>query len=206
MRRNTGNGIKAVVIGIILIGLIAGYYYYLSNKKQAAKEEPVELTAVQEVLMYNFERNYPPSPKETVKMFGQITQCLYNETYTDEEFQQLAVQIEKLYDEELIANKTKEQYLEDLRLDVERMKAQEIVISSYATSSSTDVDYFSKDGYECARLYCSFTMRRGTELVGNSQLFVLRKDDDGHWKIYGWKPVQPTDEEEEAQQETEAVS
>lgn len=191
MRKKSGSGIKILIIGIILIGLIAGYYYYLSNKKHEVKETPVKLTAVQEALMYNFERNYPPSPKEAVKLFGQLTQCLYNESYTDEEFLQLAHQIENLYDAELIANKTEEQYLADLRKDVKQMKQQELVISSYATSASTDVFYFSQDGYDWARLYCSFTMRKGTELGSSNQVFVLRKDENGHWKIYGWKPAEP---------------
>lgn len=195
MRKKSGSGIKVFIIGIILIGLIAGYYYYLSNKKQEEKEPPVKLTAVQEALLYNFERNYPPSPKEAVKLFGKLTQCLYNEEYTDEEFLLLAHQIENLYDAELIANKTEEQYLTDLRKDVNQMKQQKLVISSYATSSSTDVFYFSQDGYEWARLYCSFTMRKGTELGSSNQVFVLRKDEDGHWKIYGWKPAKPEKKE-----------
>ena len=48
-----------------------------------------------------------------------------NEEYTEEEFQALAMQIQYLYDDELIANKTENQYLEDLRWDVDQMKEQE---------------------------------------------------------------------------------
>lgn len=190
-KKQTHNGTKIMIIGIILLCLILGYYYYLSNKNETASEEtPEVMTEVQEALLYNFERSYPPTPKEVVKLFGQITQCFYNEEYTEEEFVALAMQIQNLYDDELIANKTENQYIEDLRWDVNLMKEQEIVISSYATSSSTDVEYFSQDGYDWARLYCSFTMRKGTQLGASNQVFVLRKDEDGHWKIYGWKVVE----------------
>lgn len=195
MKKQSANGIKVLIIGIVLICLVAGYYYYLSNKKQEAKEEaPAKATAVQEVLLYNFERNYPPTPKEVVKLYGQITQCFYNEEYTEEEFVQLAMQIQNLYDDELIANKTENQYIEDLRWDVNNMKEQGIVISSYATSSSTDVDFFSKNGFDFAKLYCTFTLRKGTRLGYSNEVFLLRKDSDGHWKIYGFMLA---DEEEQ---------
>lgn len=188
MHNNKKSGIKLMIIGIVLICLVIGYYYYLSNKRvDSSKEKEVKLTAVQEALLYNFDRSYPPSPKEVIKLFGQISQCFYNETYTEEEFLKLALQIQNLYDDELIANKTYDQYIEDLRSDVNRMKEQEIVISSYGTSSSTDVDYFSQDGYDWARLYCSFTLRRGTYLTVSNEVFLLRKDEEGHWKIYGWE-------------------
>lgn len=187
MQNKKSSSIRIVVIGVILVALVIGYYYYLSNKKPESTEEAaVETSKVQEILLYNFERNYPPTPKEVVKLFGEITMCLYNETYSEEEFLKLAAHIEKLYDAELIANKTPNQYIEDLRWDVNQMKEQEIVVSSYAVSASTDVDYFEQDGYEWAKLYCSFTLRQGTALGVTNEVFVLRKDEEGHWKIYGW--------------------
>lgn len=194
-KKKNQSGARVVIIGIILLCLVLGYYYYLSNKNEPASEEaPETITEVQEMLLYNFERSYPPTPKEVVKLFGQITKCFYNEEYTEEEFIALAKQIQNLYDDELIANKTENQYIEDLRWDINLMKEQEIVISSYATSASTDVDFFSQDGYDWARLYCSFTMRKGTQLDASNQVFILREDEDGHWKIYGWKVVE--DEED----------
>lgn len=181
------NAIKGIIIGVILIGLIFGYYYYLTNKRADSKEEEsVTATAVQDILLYNLDTRYPPTPKEVVKFFGQITQCFYNENYTEEEFVQLAMKIQGLYDEELTGNKTQNQYIEDLRWDINHMKEQGIVISSYATSASTDVYYFSADGFDWARLYCSFTLRKGTSLAASNEIFLLRKDAEGHWKIYGW--------------------
>lgn len=180
-------GIRVLIIGIVLLCLILGYYYYLSNKTQKVKEEEdVKTTAVQEILLYNFERNYPPSPKEVVKLYGQITQCFYNEEYTEEEFLALAEKIENLYDDELIANKTENQYIEDLRWDVDQMKEEGITVSSYATSASTDVERFSKNGFDFAKLYCTFTLRKGTQLSTTNEVFLLRKDSSGHWKIYGF--------------------
>lgn len=194
-KKKKQSGIKVFIIGIVLMGVVLGYYYYLSNKKQESDEEaPRELTAVQEVLLYNFERNYPPTPKEVVKLYGEMTQCFYNEEYTDEEFIELAMQISNLYDDELVANKTEDQYIEDLRQDVSGLRDQGIVISSYATSASTDVEFFSRDGFDFAKLYCSFTLRKGTKIGSTNEVFLLRKDSAGHWKIYGFTLAEEKEE------------
>ena len=183
--------IKVVIVGVLLICLVGGYYYYLTNKREdKSKEEVVEATVVQEVLMRNLDNNYPPTPREVVKYFGEVAQCLIGETYTDEDFEKLALQAQKLYDAELIANKTQQQYLEDLKWDIDTFKEEGIVISSYSPSSSVDVEEFSQDGYKWAKLYCNFSLRKGTYIEGNEEVFLLRKDEDGHWKIYGWQPVE----------------
>lgn len=184
-----GAGAKIFIIGFILMGIIIGFYYYLSNIREKSNDDNVETTAVQEALLYNFERNYPPTPKEVVKLYGQMTQCFYNEEYTEEEFVQLAKQIQNLYDDELIANKTEKQYIEDLRWDVNNMKKLEMTVSSYAVGAATDVEYFNRKGFRCAKLYCSFTLRKGTQIVRSEEVFLLRRDAEGHWKIYGFKLV-----------------
>ncbi len=181
-------GVKGLIIGIVLICLVLGYYFYLSNRTNKDKQEDdVEITAVQEVLMRDLDTNYPPTPREVLNYFAQIAQCLHNETYTETEFQELAFKIQMLYDSELVANKTQEQYLSDLKWDIEQFQKQDIVISSYYLSSSTDVEEYKKDGDKWARLYCTFTLRKGTQLSTTQEVFLLRKDEDGHWKIYGWK-------------------
>ncbi|MBQ8598033.1 MAG: hypothetical protein IJ409_09605 [Lachnospiraceae bacterium] len=196
--KKTQGGVKALVIGIILMCLILGYYYYLSNKETDVKEEAdVTVTAVQEVLMKNLDSSYPPSPREVLKYYGELVQCLHNETYTEEEFLKLAAQAQQLYDDELVANQTQEQYIQDLQWDINNMKQQEIVISSYTPSSSTDVDYFDADGYSWAKLNLTFTLRQGTALDLTEETFLLRKDTEGHWKIYGWKLTEDVISDEE---------
>ena len=97
------SGIKILIIGIILAALVFGYYFYLTNKRnREASENKVDLTAVQNVLLRNLDKNYPPTPKEVMKVYGELTMCIHGQNYTDEEFEQLASQIQKIYDEELI--------------------------------------------------------------------------------------------------------
>lgn len=182
--------ITIIVIGLILVAVVAGYAINL-NRTKAAAEENVQVTAVQKVLMRDLERSYPPTAKEVVKYFAEITQCFYNEEYTDEELTQLAKKIQGIYDDELIANKSQEDYLNDLSSEIADMKKGNYTISSYVLSASVDVEEFVENGYECARLYCTFNIKQGTNGTTRSmEEFVLRKDEDGHWKIYGWQLVE----------------
>ena len=187
-KKQKQTGVKGLIIGIILVCLVLGYYFYLSQRAEADRqEEVVKVSAVQEVLLRNLDTNYPPTPREVIKFYCQIAQCLHNETYSDEEFKELAFKIQMLYDEELVANKMQEQYLLDLQNDIAEFADQDIVISSYQYSSSTDVVEFKQDGYSWARLYVTFNLRKGTQLSSVQETFLLRKDDAGHWKIYGWE-------------------
>ncbi len=194
MKKHNRDGVKGFLIGIVLICMVIGYFYYLSNKEsKETTEEVVQTTAVQEVLMRNLGNNYPPSPREVLKYYGEIVQCFYGEEYTEEEFLELAAKVLELYDDELVANKTQQQYLDDLRFEVDNMKEQGIVVSSYSLPSSTDVEEFKKDGFRWAKLYCNFSLRKGTQLEITNEVFLLRKDDAGHWKIYGWQLVEDKD-------------
>lgn len=184
---------KTVIIVVILAAIILVYYYYLGHRaKRQEVEEAVAATVVQSVLMRDLEHNYPPTPKEVVKYYAEITECFYNETYTDEELTLLADKIQQLYDEELAANKTQEQYMEDLKTEIAEMKGKQLTIASYEVSASTDVEEFTQSGYSCARLYCTFYLRQPGNggRVASQERFVLRKDEDGHWKILGWELVE----------------
>ena len=76
MKRSSVIGI--IVFGVILVAVVAGFAFSLSHRKEVA-EADTQPTPVQKVLMRDLERNYPPTPKEVVKYFADITQCFYNE-------------------------------------------------------------------------------------------------------------------------------
>ncbi|MBO5031232.1 MAG: hypothetical protein J6C19_15240 [Lachnospiraceae bacterium] len=179
---------KSAIIIVILVALVGGYYFYLSNH-QKAKEETV-VTAVQDVLLRNLDTDYPPTPKEVVRYYSDITKCLYNETYTDEQFEQMADKLLALYDEELAQNNPRDQYLKDLKSDVDDFLKNGYSIVSYTTSMSTDVEEYTYEGRKCANLYCIYSIKSGSEYKSSKQIFVLRKDtESGHWKILGFEVV-----------------
>lgn len=188
-------GTKGSIIFIILVCMILGYYVYLSNGTKESAEENKPVSAVQTVLLRNLSTNYPPSPKEVVKYYSEISKCFYEGNYTEEELVKLAKKARELYDDELRNDKTEEQYLEDLKIDIETFKLAKTTISSFEVSKSTDVEEFSEDGFDFARLYCNYTLVQGSKLVAVNEVFILRKDEDSHYKIYGWDLAEPKENE-----------
>lgn len=184
------SGIISIIITcVILVAVIGGFAFHLTHRSETSAETVVESTAVQKILQKDLEKNYPPTPKEVVKYFAEMTQCFYNEEYTEDDLEKMAAKIQGVYDDELIANKSQEEYIQDLRSEIAGMKDKKYTISSYEVSSSTDVDYFTEQEDSCARLYCIFNVRQGSSTVPSVEQFVLRKDEAGHWKILGWELV-----------------
>ena len=175
----------------LAIGCVLLAYYLINVRIEKSKpEDYVQLTAIQEVLSRNLDTNYPQTPKEVIKYYSEITKCFYNEEHTEEELYALAMQAQKLYDHDLVANKTEDQYLQDLKSEIQTFKEKDYYISSYGTSSSTDVYDFTEDGYKFSRLYCTYNIRVGTVIQPIEEIFLLRMDLEGHWKIYGWDLVE----------------
>ena len=147
------------------------------------------------MLLKNLENDYPPTVREVIKYYNEIMNCYYSEKPTDEELKELADKAYELYDAELVAYQTEEMYMEDLKAEIDSYAATGTVLSHIALSSSTAVDYYTHNGRECAQIRCIYTMRQKTSLMTIKEVYVLRKDDAGRWKILGWTPA---DDETEA--------
>lgn len=186
---------SAAVLAVMVITVFALYYYLVNKVEHSAPE--VETTAVQDVLLKNLETDYPPTVREVIKYYNEIMNCYYKENPTDAELEQLADKAMELYDAELVNFQSREMYLEDLKTEIAAYAAADTVLSHVALSSSTAVDYYTYNGRECAQIRCIYTLRQKTQLMTIKEVYVLRKDDSGRWKILGWSPAE--DETETAE-------
>lgn len=187
------NPIKVIIVFILFAIFSVAVFFYLSNRDDDTSEKsesPKIMTAVQEILNRDLSTNYPPTPKEVVKLYSEISRCFYGENYSEEELVQLATKSRKLFDEELYLNQTDEQYLEALKRDIASWKEENKVISSFSVSSSIDVKEYKYEGREWAQLYCIYSIRIGTNITPVQERYLLRKDIQGHWKILGWEVVE----------------
>lgn len=196
MKASNFKGTKGLIIIFVLLILIVGYFYYLSNRTLKIREEnTVVTTPAQELLLYNFELNYPPTPKEVVKTYLEFTKVLHNEELSDEEVAKVGIKLQELFDTELVMNKSQDAYITDLKSELITFRDNNYSIVNMYTSASTDVENFYMDGYECARLYGTFDIRTNSGTKVLREVFILRKDADGHWKIYGFAPVENDEEQ-----------
>jgi len=201
--------VGTIVIMLLLVGLILGYYFGLMKRGADANAEGMaeesaaaEMTHVQKLISEAPYQIYPATPVQLIKRYNEISTCFYNETCSEAELNTLATMLRSYFDDELKAQQTDAEYLEELKKDLIPFYNQGITIYSAAVSPSTDVEYFDHEGYECARLYCTYTIKalvRGeVNYAPIQQVFILRKDADGHWKIFGFKDVSdvaPAEEE-----------
>lgn len=195
MKMSNFKGIKGIVVAVVLTILVVGYFYYLSNREvKPAGSDEVVVSAAQELLLRNYEVNYPQTPKEVVKQYLDFTKVLHNENLSDDEISAVAIKLQELFDDDLVANKSKEDFVTDLKSELVTFRNNNYSIVNMYTSSSTDVIYFDTDGYDCASLYGTFNIRTGDGTKVLRDIFILRMDDDGHWKIYGFMPYADPEE------------
>lgn len=174
------------VILILVIAGLVGLYAFLMNRARTRVAETA-MTTVQVVLNRNLDRDYPATVKEVVKYYTEIEKCFYNEDCADEEIESLGIQARKLYDQELLANNEMASYLLKLKEEIKGFKDAKRRITGISVASSTNVDFFSDDGFDFARIYCGYTIRESSGQVHTEgRVFLLRRDADRHWKIYGW--------------------
>ena len=173
-----------IIITILILAVVA-YYAYLSNKSRTERAA-ASMTVVEETLSRDLNNNYPPTPKEVIKYYNDITKCLYNETCTDDEIERLAMKNRGLYDEALLNANELGTYLIKVRSDVTEHKDKKVTIINIALASSTNVDYYTRDGYSFARLMCTYTMNENGTNSTTQMVYLLRKDSNKQWKIYGW--------------------
>lgn len=177
---------QATVVFVILIVAVVGYYCYLVNHYDDAAAETT-LTAVENVLVRDLENNYPPTPKEVIRYYNEIIKCFYNEERSGEEIEALARKTRELYDQELLDYNPWDTHILKLQAEIQDFRDNSRKISSISLASSTDVDEFTEDGYQFARIRCGYNILQGKDDTYTSEVYLLRKDADGHWKIYGWE-------------------
>lgn len=188
---------RVTVVVIILVVAVLGYYAYLVNRTRGNLAEKDEKNPVQQILSRDIENDYPPTPKEVIKYYNEIMKCFYNEECTEEEIEQLAMRARKLYDDELLANNEMESYLVQLKAEIADFQKRKCRITSYSVAASTDVVEYEVDGYSFARIRSGYNMMENKVNIPITEVYLLRKDENRHWKIYGWEPADKLNENKE---------
>ena len=138
---------------------------------------------MQKLIKKNSDENYPPTPREVVKLYNRIITAYYKEEYTIDELSKLADQTLKLFDDELLAVNDKESYFMALKADIDDYARSDRYIAQSSVCDSRDVLTKTIDGDEIAYVTSSYFVREGTNYAKTYHMYVLRQDDEGKWKI-----------------------
>lgn len=186
MKKTNTSVTKITVLFIFLLVLVVGYYAYLSGTHCTEQQEAV-MSEVDTALSRDLDNDYPATPKEVIKYYNDLMKCFYNEECTAEELQDLGRKSLQLFDEELQENNDEDTYLIRLQGEVQNYKDNKRKITSVSLAPSTNVDYYSVDGYSFARISCGYTMTENGKKTSTVMVYLLRRDDSRRWKIYGWE-------------------
>lgn len=186
MKKTNTSVTKITVLFIFLLVLVVGYYAYLSGTHRTEQQEAV-MSEVDTALSRDLDNDYPATPKEVIKYYNDLMKCFYNEECTAEELQALGRKSLQLFDEELQENNDEDTYLIRLQGEVQNYKDNKRKITSVSLAPSTNVDYYSVDGYSFARISCGYTMAENGKKTSTVMVYLLRRDDSRRWKIYGWE-------------------
>lgn len=177
---------KIFVIFILAI-LALAYYFYLSNKPEVdPTDKVVKATKIDNVLAKDISL-VTKTPKSAVKFYSEIIECLYNESPSDEEINQLGTKARAVLDEELNNNNPTENYLIELNKDVLEYSKSNRIIISYTVDATDDVKYYTQDNKEYAVVNATYTLRETDTFTKANEEYILRKDEEGYWKILGWR-------------------
>ena len=186
MKKTNTSVTKITVLFIFLLVLVVGYYAYLSGTHRTEQQEAV-MSEVDTALSRDLDNDYPATPKEVIKYYNDLMKCFYNEECTAEELQDLGRKSLQLFDEELQENNDEDTYLRRFQGEVQNYKANNSKITIVSLAPSTNVDYYSVDGYSFARISCGYTMTENGKKTSTVMVYLLRRDDSRRWKIYGWE-------------------
>jgi hypothetical protein len=122
-----------------------------------------------------------------MKYYNDVMKCFYSESCTDDELEELGMKVRALYDDDLLAENDAESYMERLKKDVNDFKTSKKSITSFSVPASTTVDYYTVDNYSFARIICGYNLVDGGVSTQVKAVYLLRRDDNKRWKIYGWE-------------------
>ncbi|NLO10136.1 MAG: hypothetical protein GX129_09780 [Clostridiales bacterium] len=180
----------SAVFTVISIAAVILVLVYVNQSKQSSnlKEASLKkLSEVEELLKMDLDKDYPELPRDVAKLHGDMTRLLYSGV-EDEEIKELAIKIRELYDDELLAINTEEQYLADLYSDIALWLQLKRRIEYNVVVNEDNEELYTRDGKEYANAFVSFTI---TEKGQTSELrrYTMRKDKDNKWRILGWEYI-----------------
>ena len=180
------NSVAKTIMGLVILAVGVLAIFILAINTPDKKADTVQITAATKQLAKNYDTAYPGTPRQVVTEYAEITGCLYASDTTEDQIRQLAEQMRKLMDDELIANQSFDDFYNSLRSEIVIYRDKNKVISSYSVSSSTDVKYDENQYGSLASLYMSMNVRQDGKINTIKEQFLLRKDAEGHWKILGF--------------------
>lgn len=191
-------GYTLVVFLIVIAGLI--YFNYLNN--HAGDRKSVQASDTKEsLLQYDMQEDYPKTVRETVKLHCNYLKNAYNKVFTDDELVIANDKMRQLMDEELLAINTEEAQLQGLRDEIALYEDKKQKFVSYSVAEGSQVEHNTENGVEYAKVKVTIVLKIDSKTISADEEYILRKNEEGRWKILGWQVKQDSMTTSEGEEE-----
>ena len=167
-----------IITALVLVIALCGGFYFVKVRSDAKSGENGELTKVQKLVTRNLDENYPATPSAVIKLIEQA---------------------QKLFDEELLANNPKDQLKASILADVKDYKSRSREISQTDVCDSDSVRFVTdkEKGDSLAYVQASYFVKEKKNYDRTYEMYVLRKDAAGKWKILTYYQLEGKDADDE---------
>ena len=181
---------KAVRILAITLIVAFGVVYFAFIADRGTEPKPAIMETNDEVsklIVRNLDTDYPNSPREVARFYSRIMQSYYALDYTEEELIKLVSQSRILFDPELLEENPEEDYITNLKAEIKSFEEKEQIITNYKVDEVGEIEYYSAEGIEYAEVSVEYSLKNKDGLSKVYEDYMMRKDEEGSWKILGWK-------------------
>lgn len=189
-----GKGTKKIVFslfGIIVVAVCVVVLYYLisEGKLESSGISTANESEVQKLLEKDIDTSYPETPAEVVKLYWRYNKCIYNNAGGEKNTKGLLKQIRKFYDTELLEGEGNswDEMLKQVKNEQAEYAKKKRTISTYVVQPNSTVQYADLDGKESAAVMSGVLTKEKSKRLQVYEKFICRKDQDGRWRILGWK-------------------
>lgn len=192
MYKKTQNPIIVTLVMIVLAVVVIGGFFlarHIGEKKQETRKSKTE---VEKLMELDLDENYPGTAREVLKINNRLMKCYYNEDLTDEQLKSLAMQNQKLFDEELLKRNPYDVYVERLKKEIEGYKKTKVTIINIGLQELAEAETEERGGYKFCNLLVSYFLKEGNGHKKTNHKYYLREDENGKWKILFWEVTTKT--------------
>jgi len=174
----------------IVVMFILGAFLILNNRNgddATTSKNKTEYEIITSKVDGDLDAYYPKTPKTVMETYCRILKCLQNDKLEDSEIEKLVIIQRKMFDEDFLAENPYVTYLATVKNDLAKSQKTNSTMSYYVVEFESGVDKTTFNGSNMANVQVKFCFSNDGSLETFYEEYVLREDESGNYKIFGWK-------------------
>ena len=193
VKKGVKSTIKTIILVLLLGAVVFGIYYYVKDSSERRAREKTEKqhepTEIDNILAVNLKINYPDTARAVVNFYWRIVKALHNNNPTDAELTKLQSQLRELFDQELLLSNPVTDHYNALKLEIMEYDDLNRTIEDYLVDTVKNSETKTIEDEKYTKFIVKIDIKEKSQLGTLYEEFLLRQDEDGKWKILGWRRV-----------------